>query len=109
MDVRPDLVRTAHRLADDTDAGDAFFGYFAYWVEQAAANGGPVTAPAGAADDLESIERALLQGAQDAGAVRRDVTHADVKALMAACAAREGVAARRRMVGIARGGLTPVP
>jgi hypothetical protein len=24
--VVPDLVRTAHRLADDTDAGDAFFG-----------------------------------------------------------------------------------
>jgi hypothetical protein len=78
-------------------------------VVQAAANGGPVAAPAGAGDDLEGIERALLQGAQDAGAVRRDVTHADVKALMTACAAREGGAARRRMVGIARGSLAPVP
>jgi hypothetical protein len=109
MDGGPDLVRAAQRLADDNDAGDAFFGYFAYRVERAAANGGPVAAPAGSADDLEGVERALLQGAQDAGAVRGDVTHADVRALMAACAARKGEAARRRMVGIARGALTPVP
>jgi len=102
-----DVVRTAQRLADTRDPGDAFLGYFAYLVEQTSANGGV----AGAAEvpDLEGIERALLKGAQEAGRIRPDVTHADNTALVVACAARKSPAARRRTVGNALTGLAPPP
>jgi hypothetical protein len=105
-----DAVRTAQHLADTRDPGDAFLAYFGYLVEQAAANrGGGVGAGAAAAPDLGDMERALLRGAQEAGRIRRDVTHADVTALVAACAARGSEAARRRLVGIALTGLAPPP
>jgi hypothetical protein len=104
-----DVVRTAERLADTRDPGDAFLAYFAYLVGQTSANGGVVGADAAAAPDLEGIERALLKGAQAAGRIRPDVTRADITALVVACAARGSAAARRRMVDIALTGLAPPP
>ena len=102
-----DLVRTAQRLADTHEPGEAFHAYFAYLVEQEPAGRGP--AEAGGSQDLDGMERALLTGAQQAGTIRPDVTHADVLALAVACAARPSAAARRRMTDIVLTGLGPAP
>jgi hypothetical protein len=58
---------------------------------------------------LDGIEQTLLADAQQSGAVRPDVTAADVKALIVGCLGRERTgadpAARRRMISIACAGL----
>ena len=101
-----DLVRTAQRLADTHEPGEAFHAYFAYLVEQEPGGRGPAEA---GGRDLEGMERALLKGAQQAGTIRPDVTHADVLALAVACAARPSGAARQRMTDIVLTGLGPAP
>jgi hypothetical protein len=111
------FVRTAQHLADTRDPGEAFLGYFAFLVEQAAAERGTAAAPARdgvdaaarGGEDLAGLERALLKGAQLAGTIRPDVTRADVEALVAACAARDTATGRRRMVDIVLTGLAPPP
>jgi AcrR family transcriptional regulator len=115
-----EIVQHAGHLAATRDAGAAFFEFFGYMVQQAAANRGLAEALGGGGFDIEAaaartghdldgVEQALLARAQKAGAVRPDVTSADVKALVVGCLARErqraDPAARQRMVAIARAGL----
>lgn len=117
-----EITDHARHLAATRDAGPAFFDFFTHLVEQATANRGLAEALGGegfdveAASsrtgfDLEGIEQALLARAQGAGAVRPDVTIADVKALVIGCLARErqsvDAEARRRMITIACAGLRP--
>jgi AcrR family transcriptional regulator len=115
-----EIVEQARHLAATRDPGTAFFDFFAYMVEQALANRGLAEALAGdgfdieaaatrTEHDLDGIEQELLIRAQQAGAVRPDVTTADVKALIIGCLARERLSAdpnaRQRMLAIACAGL----
>lgn len=74
----------------------AFFTFFATLVHEGAAHRGLAEALAGAGYDVETAAaragygvsgrlRAMLARAQQAGAVRADITYPDVKALMAGC------------------------
>lgn len=95
-----ELAARADGLAATADPGDAFFAFFALVVREGAAHRGLAEALAGAGYDVEAAgERAgydlagrlrdMLVAAQQAGAVRPDVSYPDVKALMAGCLARE--------------------
>jgi Transcriptional regulator SbtR-like, C-terminal domain len=59
--------------------------------------------------DLLAVEGEMLTNAQKARAVRRDITRADVKALMVGCVAREQQSldqrARKRMIDMACAGM----
>ncbi|MEV0714354.1 helix-turn-helix domain-containing protein [Asanoa sp. NPDC050611] len=115
-----EIVAKAGELAATRPPGEAFFAFLSYMVDQAAENRGLAQALAGAGFDIEAaaesgghdlagVEAGLLTRAQSAGAVRPDVTNADVKALIVGCIAREQPAtdpiARRRMVEIVSAGL----
>ncbi len=115
-----ECVDQAHVLAAAKEPGDAFLAFFAYLVEQGAANRGLADALAGAGFDIKTAasnaERdlmaafgELLADAQRAGVVRDDIDTADVKALIEGCLARERPAAdpgaRDRMIAIACQGL----
>jgi AcrR family transcriptional regulator len=119
-----EIVKHAQHLAESRDPATAFFDFLEYMVEQAASNRGLAEALSGGGfnieaaasrteHDLEGVEAGLLTRAQEAGAVRPDVTNADVKALIVGCLARErqsiDLAARRRMVDIVRAGLRQHP
>ncbi|GII77175.1 TetR family transcriptional regulator [Sphaerisporangium rufum] len=119
-----EIVDQARWLAATKDPGTAFFAFFAHMVDQAAANRGLAEALAGDGFDVEAaaartgldldgVERELLDHARRAGAVRPDLTWADVKALIVGCLAREGAftdaEARRRMIEIACAGLAAPP
>jgi AcrR family transcriptional regulator len=119
-----EIVGHAHELVATRDPGAAFYEFFAYMVEQAAANraladalsggGFDIEAAASRAEhDLTGVERGLLTRAQEAGEVRADVTNADVKALIVGCLARErdpaDPVARQRMIAIASTGLRADP
>jgi len=114
------IVERARELAATLDPGDAFFAFFAVMVEQMAVNRGMSEAMSGTGFDVEAVaiapehsllevEDELLRKAQRAGAVRRDITRADVKALIVGCVAREQQAldpkARRRMIDVACAGM----
>lgn len=116
-----EIVLRARELQATREPADAFFAFVGYMVEQAADNRGLADALGGggfdieaaasrAEHDLEGVETGLLARAQAAGAVRPDVTNADVKALIVGCLARErqpaDVPARHRMIAIVRAGLT---
>jgi AcrR family transcriptional regulator len=90
------LTGHADALADTHDAGTAFFTFFATLVREGAAHRGLAEALAGAGYDVETAAaraghdvsgrlRAMLARAQQAGAVRVDITYPDVKALMTGC------------------------
>jgi AcrR family transcriptional regulator len=113
-------VDQARVLAAEKDPGDAFLAFFAYLVEQGAANRGLADALAGTGFDIEAAAADaepdlmaalgdLLDAAQQAGMVRDDVDTADVKALIQGCMARErsaaDPAALDRMIAIACQGL----
>ena len=113
-------VDQARVLAAEKDPGDAFLAFFAYLVEQGAANRGLADALAGTGFDIEAAAADaepdlmaalgdLLDAAQQAGMVRDDVDTADVKALIQGCLARErpaaDPAALDRMIAIACQGL----
>jgi AcrR family transcriptional regulator len=117
-----EIVAWAHELLRTRDPGAALFEFIAYMVEQGAANLGLAeamssggfdieAAAARAKHDLDGAERELLERAKAAGAVRPDVTNADVKALITGCLARErhpaDEAARHRMIAIVCAGLAP--
>jgi AcrR family transcriptional regulator len=119
-----EIVEHAQHLAESRDPATAFFDFLEYMVEQAAGNRGLAEALSGGGfnieaaasrteHDLEGVEAGLLARAQEAGAVRPDVTNADVKALIVGCLARErqstDLAARRLMVDIVRAGLRQHP
>ena len=114
------LMAQATCLTGAADPGAAFFEYFAILVAEGAANLGMAEALMGAGYDLDAAclrdgldmmgaLRALLTRAQQAGAVRPDVTTDDVKALMTSVLTRpptpEDPGARDRMVAIATAGL----
>lgn len=113
------LAEQAARLGRK-DAGAAFFEYFALLIAEGAANLGMAEALMGAGYDLDEVclrdgidlrgaLNDLLVRAQRAGAVRADVNHDDVKALMTSCLSRTPTpadpAARDRMIEIATAGL----
>jgi len=114
------IVEQARELASTRDPGTAFFEFFGLMVELVAANRGLAQALSGDGFDVEAVvfepehdlravEDALLSAAQEAGAVRPDVSRADVKALLVGCLAREqhgaDPEARRRMIDVASEGL----
>jgi AcrR family transcriptional regulator len=118
------IVDKARDLSAQNDPGGAFFQFLAHMVEQAAVNRGLAEAISGAGFDveavafrpehsLEAVESELLTRAQQAGVVRRDITRADVKALLVGCLARERQGcdpeARQRMIDVVCTGLRAEP
>ncbi|WP_433300261.1 TetR/AcrR family transcriptional regulator [Actinoplanes sp. CA-030573] len=110
-----EIVGEAERLLTVAPGGEAFYRFFAYMVGQAAANRGLAEALAGGGFDIEAaaartgrgldkVEQRLLTEAQEAGAVRADVTRDDMKALLGACLAAPD---RARMIEIVTAGLRP--
>lgn len=95
-----ELIDHADQLADHEPAGTAFFSFFTATVHAGANDRGLAERLATAVGDREGLgERigadvlcdrlgALLDAAQQAGAVRPGVTLADVEALMVACMSR---------------------
>jgi AcrR family transcriptional regulator len=117
-------VTTAHSLAETHEPSTAFFAYFAYMVDEGAADraladalvGGGFNIEAAAArseHDILGALRQLLAAAQRTGSIRPDVDTADVKALITGCLARErdhaDQPARQRMITIACDGLRTHP
>lgn len=114
------LVDEAARLGRSDDPGAAFFEFFSLVIAEGTANLGMAEALAGVGFDLETNAKRcgldvmgalndLLARAKRAGAVRADVDAMDVKALISGCLARApgtaDLAARDRMISIARQGL----
>ena len=110
-----EIVADASRVVADNEPGAAFFAFFEYMVGRAAADKGLAEALGGDGFDIETtaahsdhdpdgVEQRLLAAAQRAGAVRADVTQADVKALLGACLTAPD---RARMVAIVTAGLRP--
>jgi AcrR family transcriptional regulator len=120
LDRAAGLAVQSARLAEQEDPGAAFFEYFGLLIAEGAANLGVAEALMGAGYDLDAAclsdgidlkgaLNALLARAQRAGAVRPDVNHDDVKALMTSCLSRvsapDDPGACDRMVAIAIQGL----
>lgn len=118
------LVESARAGATARDAGAAFFGFLAQMVDEGAAKKDFLTALAGAGANLERIaavkqrmKRAvavLLQRAQEAGAVRGDVSAPDVLTLvMGAVGSADrhgaGPAERKRLLAVIFDGLRRGP
>ena len=114
------LTRQADDLAATQTAGDAFFALFALVAGEGVANRGMAEALAGAGYDLDAAGVqsgfdvsgrlvAMLDRAQEAGDVRPDVGYLDVKALLAACLARDAVdpAALQPVIAVVSQGLRP--
>jgi AcrR family transcriptional regulator len=80
-----DLIDTARRLADDPDPGEAFFGFLGRFRQEAAAKRDLPDAIAIAGPlqhDLRAALDVLLRRAQQAGAVRADITTPDLITLL---------------------------
>jgi AcrR family transcriptional regulator len=116
------LYKGAEALAAEQDPTAAFFGLFGLMASEGALDRGLAEGLVGAGFDIDAAAARtgydvsaalgrLLAAAQAAGGVRKDVTVADVKALLAGCLAREregaDPAARTRMLAIVRAGLRP--
>ncbi len=79
-----ELVAVARRRAADTDPGSAFFAFLAQLSAEGAAKRDipdAIALPGPLRDELHDALEALLTRAQDAGAVRPDVTATDLVAL----------------------------
>ncbi|ALG14139.1 TetR/AcrR family transcriptional regulator [Kibdelosporangium phytohabitans] len=98
------LVADAKALADADDPGAAFFGFFVRMIEKVVGNKalGEALATSGrdlsdvmgpASQELRAEQDHLLARAQQAGAVRTDVTGADLKAILV------GIIAAERHIG----------
>ncbi|RKS07345.1 TetR family transcriptional regulator [Nocardiopsis sp. Huas11] len=114
-------VRRADELCDSDDPGGTFFSYFAFLVHEGGMDRGLSESLSGPGFDKHAIVSnsdydvtgalgRLLVRAQDAGAVRADVTADDAMALLVACLSRpaegdDGADARRRLVDIACQGM----
>jgi AcrR family transcriptional regulator len=80
-----DLIAAAHGLASDPDPGQAFFGFLARFRREAAAKRDlpdAIAVPGSLQDELHSALDVLLRRAQQAGAVRADITTQDLIALL---------------------------
>ncbi|MEV4739331.1 helix-turn-helix domain-containing protein [Streptomyces sp. NPDC049555] len=100
---------TARELAGVDDAGPVFFRYVAAVVRLSVRNKGLCDAlegtfqpSAGVEEDFRAALAVLLQRAQQAGAVRADVTVDDVRALLVGCLSME----QRRGPQVAPGRMT---
>ncbi|GAA4581753.1 TetR/AcrR family transcriptional regulator [Planotetraspora phitsanulokensis] len=124
LDRLEQLSGRADELAESHDAGTAFFTFFSTLVHEGAPHRGLAEALAGAGYDVETAAadagydvsgrlRAMLARAQEAGAVRADITYPDVKALMAGCLSRDvddsHGAALSRLVAVVCEGLRARP
>jgi AcrR family transcriptional regulator len=118
-----DLAAYADILAADNDPGTAFFALFTRLVHEGAAHRGLAEVLAGSGFDIEAAATTadcnvsdrlhrLLDDAQRSGAVRVEITFADLKALMAGCLAYDGPDPDR-VIDVIRTGLrahvTPQP
>jgi AcrR family transcriptional regulator len=80
-----DLIDTARGLADDPDPGQAFFGFLGRFRQEAAAKRDlpdAIAIPGALPEELHAALDVLLRRAQEAGAVRADVTTQDLVALL---------------------------
>jgi AcrR family transcriptional regulator len=80
-----DLIADARGLADDPDPGRAFFGFLGRFRHEAAAKRDlpdAIAIPGSLQDDLRAALDVLLRRAQQAGAVRADITTPDLIALL---------------------------
>lgn len=124
LDRMASLTARADALMTADDPGTAFFTFFAALIHAGADHRGLAESLAGAGFDIESAAvdagsdvsgrlHAMLKAAQRAGAVRSDVTFADVKALMNGCLAREtdpaDTGARDRVITVVCDGLREQP
>ncbi|MFA1544143.1 TetR/AcrR family transcriptional regulator [Actinomadura monticuli] len=115
------LAGEAEELRSAADPGEAFFGFFSRVVSRAATKQAVTEALAEAGVDaraatgragpgLRAALGALLERAQEAGAVRADVGAAEVMALLAGMSYAAGRAgAREDVLRIAFDGLRPCP
>jgi AcrR family transcriptional regulator len=101
LDRMATLADEADRLVATSDAGNAFFTFFATVMRVGETHRGLAEALAGTGFDIDAAGvaagfdvsgklAAMLSAAQRAGAVRPDVDYTDLKALMVAGMAREG-------------------
>jgi AcrR family transcriptional regulator len=109
-----DLVADARQRGTDPDPGAAFFGFLARLAAEGAAKRDTVDAIAVPGEVREAIHGALsrlLRRAQAAGAVRRDITAADLIAMLKGLllAAHEEPDPRRsaRLLAVVTDGLRP--
>jgi AcrR family transcriptional regulator len=124
LDRIAQLIAQADALASTQEPGTAFFMFFTALIRDAAAHRGFAEALAGAGYDVEAHAAsaghdlpgrltAMLASAQQAGAIRGDVTYADIKSLMAGCLARaaDGIDQRGldRVISIVCDGLRTRP
>jgi AcrR family transcriptional regulator len=80
-----DLIAAARGLATDPDPGQAFFGFLGRFRQEAAAKRDlpdAIAIPGSLQDELHAALDVLLRRAQQAGAVRADVTTQDLTALL---------------------------
>jgi AcrR family transcriptional regulator len=118
------LVVEARALESAADPGEAFFGFMSRMVYEASAKKDFMNALSGTREELgrtlagiKASYRAalavLLERAQEAGAVRRDVSVLEIHALLTGASAsleqlgRDATQARERLVAIVCDGLRP--
>jgi AcrR family transcriptional regulator len=80
-----DLIAAARGLADDPDPGPAFFGFLGRFRQEVAAKRDlpdAIAVPGSLQDDLRAALEVLLRRAQQAGAVRADISIQDLMALL---------------------------
>jgi AcrR family transcriptional regulator len=80
-----DLIAAARALAGDPDPGQAFFGFLGRFRQEVAAKRDlpdAIAVPGSLQDDLRAALDVLLRRAQQAGAVRADITTPDLMALL---------------------------
>ncbi len=111
-----DLVAHARHGATDPDAGAAFFGFLARLGTEGAAKrdmSDAIAVPGPLRDDLHDALTVLLTRAQDSGAVRPEVTTADlvamVKGLLAAIHDSTDPGLAGRILTVLTDGLRPSP
>ena len=115
LDRMQDLAANADALASDNDPGTAFFALFTRLVREGATHRGLAEALAVGGFDIESAATAagcnvsdrlgrLLREAQRCGAVRPEITFADLKALVSGCLAYQGPDPER-VIDVIRTGL----
>jgi AcrR family transcriptional regulator len=80
-----DLIAAARDAADDPDPGPAFFGFLGRFRQEVAAKRDlpdAIAVPGSLQDEMAAALDVLLRRAQQAGAVRADITTPDLMALL---------------------------